>query len=98
MIFFKKRAGLSPPARFRGVNDYDPNEPVITAAESNTKNAARSSARTVIKFLGTLSRSSSKKRTSGERRLTNRSEEHTSELQSRENIVCRRLLEKRKPN
>src|SRR5690606_39760437 len=26
-----------------------------------------------------------------------RSEEHTSELQSRENLVCRRLLEKKKP-
>src|SRR5690606_39446190 len=29
-------------------------------------------------------------------RLTGRSEEHTSELQSRENIVCRLLLEKKK--
>src|SRR5690606_41974590 len=29
-------------------------------------------------------------------RLENRSEEHTSELQSRENIVCRLLLEKKK--
>src|SRR5690606_40768630 len=27
-----------------------------------------------------------------------RSEEHTSELQSRENLVCRRLLEKKKPS
>src|SRR5690606_39814909 len=27
-----------------------------------------------------------------------RSEEHTSELQSRENLVCRLLLEKKKPN
>src|SRR5690606_42020787 len=36
----------------------------------------------------------------GERRMTNllhlRSEEHTSELQSRENLVCRLLLEKKK--
>src|SRR5215475_14768216 len=30
------------------------------------------------------------------RRLTRRSEEHTSELQSRENLVCRLLLEKKK--
>src|SRR5690606_40906704 len=30
-------------------------------------------------------------------RYRERSEEHTSELQSRENLVCRRLLEKRKP-
>src|SRR5436309_10858767 len=29
-------------------------------------------------------------------RLTSRSEEHTSELQSRENLVCRLLLEKKK--
>src|SRR5690606_41523358 len=29
---------------------------------------------------------------------TNRSEEHTSELQSRENLVCRLLLEKKKEN
>src|SRR5436309_11357704 len=31
-----------------------------------------------------------------ERSLTIRSEEHTSELQSRENLVCRLLLEKKK--
>src|SRR5690606_40880336 len=30
--------------------------------------------------------------------LAVRSEEHTSELQSRENLVCRLLLEKKKPN
>src|SRR5690606_40464141 len=30
-----------------------------------------------------------------EQRLVNRSEEHTSELQSRENLVCRLLLEKK---
>src|SRR5690606_41448370 len=30
------------------------------------------------------------------RRVTKRSEEHTSELQSRENLVCRLLLEKKK--
>src|SRR5690606_40049565 len=32
------------------------------------------------------------------RRSTVRSEEHTSELQSRENLVCRLLLEKKKKN
>src|SRR5690606_40670679 len=32
----------------------------------------------------------------GQRRVTGRSEEHTSELQSRENLVCRLLLEKKK--
>src|SRR5690606_40973807 len=30
--------------------------------------------------------------------IRNRSEEHTSELQSRENLVCRLLLEKKKDN
>src|SRR5436309_12484555 len=32
------------------------------------------------------------------RLLSSRSEEHTSELQSRENLVCRLLLEKKKKN
>src|SRR5436309_11451598 len=32
----------------------------------------------------------------GQRRHRDRSEEHTSELQSRENLVCRLLLEKKK--
>src|SRR5690606_41915002 len=32
----------------------------------------------------------------GVRPCSSRSEEHTSELQSRENLVCRRLLEKKK--
>ena len=30
--------------------------------------------------------------------ITGRSEEHTSELQSRRNLVCRLLLEKKKTN
>src|SRR5690606_40381377 len=34
----------------------------------------------------------------GEDDLPRRSEEHTSELQSRENLVCRLLLEKKKQN
>src|SRR5690606_41833275 len=34
--------------------------------------------------------------TRGKRRERHRSEEHTSELQSRENLVCRLLLEKKK--
>src|SRR5215475_11867433 len=34
----------------------------------------------------------------GLRRVPRRSEEHTSELQSRENLVCRLLLEKKKKN
>src|SRR5690606_3651171 len=32
------------------------------------------------------------------KRMNSRSEEHTSELQSRENLVCRLLLEKKKSN
>src|SRR5690606_40257306 len=35
---------------------------------------------------------------SGMRGVASRSEEHTSELQSRENLVCRLLLEKKKKN
>src|SRR5436309_7694194 len=35
---------------------------------------------------------------SGEAEKVRRSEEHTSELQSRENLVCRLLLEKKKKN
>src|SRR5690606_41957395 len=35
---------------------------------------------------------------SGSRRAAPRSEEHTSELQSRENLVCRLLLEKKNGN
>src|SRR5690606_41361947 len=34
----------------------------------------------------------------GDRGVAGRSEEHTSELQSRENLVCRLLLEKKKPH
>src|SRR5690606_41185836 len=34
----------------------------------------------------------------GDRQREARSEEHTSELQSRENLVCRLLLEKKKKN
>src|SRR5690606_39784306 len=34
----------------------------------------------------------------GAQRFEQRSEEHTSELQSRENLVCRLLLEKKKKN
>src|SRR5690606_39559968 len=39
---------------------------------------------------------SSKSRALPKFRITCRSEEHTSELQSRENLVCRLLLEKKK--
>src|SRR5690606_42065045 len=40
---------------------------------------------------------SSGRDSSPERSCRERSEEHTSELQSRENLVCRLLLEKKKP-
>src|SRR5947208_7552767 len=42
------------------------------------------------------SRSTSSSRTSGPRCPTKRSEEHTSELQSPDHLVCRLLLEKKK--
>src|SRR5690606_39582651 len=42
------------------------------------------------------SRSDSARATASRRRRAHRSEEHTSELQSRENLVCRLLLEKKK--
>src|SRR5436309_4740295 len=47
---------------------------------------------------GSLPRSSHQlaRRGAGPPGETNRSEEHTSELQSRENLVCRLLLEKKK--
>src|SRR2546430_8483184 len=34
----------------------------------------------------------------GSQQITRRSEEHTSELQSQSNLVCRLLLEKKKPS
>src|SRR3712207_4418481 len=43
-----------------------------------------------------LKRMDSTRRKKGEDRLQNRSEEHTSELQSRQYLVCRLLLEKKK--
>src|SRR5690606_39661561 len=42
-----------------------------------------------------LSRMSASRMPSGVGAMTGRSEEHTSELQSRENLVCRLLLEKK---
>src|SRR3712207_7822899 len=41
-------------------------------------------------------RGAGRRRRGGPGRLTRRSEEHTSEIQSRQNIVCRLLLEKKK--
>src|SRR5690606_41451049 len=41
-------------------------------------------------------RSSARRESSGGSAKSSRSEEHTSELQSRENLVCRLLLEKKK--
>src|SRR5690606_40486827 len=45
-------------------------------------------------FMGHLARRGLSRRSIGRKR----SEEHTSELQSRENLVCRLLLEKKKKN
>src|SRR5690606_41855750 len=50
-------------------------------------------------FIGNVQRKKSpwlkKSRSTGPSRCCSRSEEHTSELQSRENLVCRLLLEKK---
>src|SRR2546421_1368085 len=48
--------------------------------------------------LGTLNQPSGVGRLQELSRLAKRSEEHTSELQSRSDIVCRLLLEKKKKN
>src|SRR3989442_11680237 len=45
---------------------------------------------------GPLAGSASEKRATGPLTATERSEEHTSELQSRPHLVCRLLLEKKK--
>src|SRR5690606_39321566 len=45
---------------------------------------------------GTASAATFSKRRSNKTSASKRSEEHTSELQSRENLVCRLLLEKKK--
>src|SRR5690606_40244991 len=65
-----------------GVVPNPPRSPVIGWLVSNTFSAGHSSG-----FPRALHRSV----------VGPRSEEHTSELQSRENLVCRLLLEKKKP-
>src|SRR2546427_11702525 len=45
---------------------------------------------------GTAGRTNTLGRAAGERARSERSEEHTSELQSQSNLVCRLLLEKKK--
>src|SRR5690606_40902337 len=51
-----------------------------------------------FKLSGTFTKSNTDFNPSFQSSLTSRSEEHTSELQSRENLVCRLLLEKKKTN
>src|SRR2546430_9010694 len=49
-----------------------------------------------LKLASTLNTNTNKKEKLEKSTLHNRSEEHTSELQSQSNIVCRLLLEKKK--
>src|SRR2546427_3875049 len=68
-------------ATFRGLPEGVPTEPLRSGVEIATHLAV------MVARRATLER---------ERRLGTRSEEHTSELQSQSNIVCRLLLEKKK--
>src|SRR5690606_40350368 len=79
----------------------------VNRANSNTAAAARpttvhlrrnfsDSCRVSTSGLYVRSRSSPLSRSGGASKGADRSEEHTSELQSRENLVCRLLLEKKK--
>src|SRR2546430_9429818 len=58
--------------------------------------AVTRTARPTPPFVGTSSGSSVRTTNSTADRATARSEEHTSELQSQSNLVCRLLLEKKK--
>src|SRR5690606_18618911 len=62
----------------------------VTVEEIGVKNGTMTDAN------GTYTITMSKEQATLRFRLIGRSEEHTSELQSRENLVCRLLLEKKK--
>src|SRR5690606_41967011 len=53
---------------------------------------------TILRDFGEMARYAFNSTKEAEKNLESRSEEHTSELQSRENLVCRLLLEKKKNN
>src|SRR5205807_6671167 len=71
----------------------------IYGSETQPVAAKRCSACVLMKSFRALSaRAQSIGQSQGSRRNTKRSEEHTSELQSPCNLVCRLLLEKKKKN
>src|SRR5690606_39666435 len=77
----------------KGISREAPGRPAVADAVSCGKAAGESS----FRWAGscrTCAVEGKRRRSSTER--TGRSEEHTSELQSRENLVCRLLLEKKK--
>src|SRR5690606_41921172 len=71
---------------------------VTQAAVDELRRTARRPGRIILHFEQSRLHPSrlSVKRNAGSRNPSARSEEHTSELQSRENLVCRLLLEKKK--
>src|SRR5690606_40161369 len=86
---FRSQGGvLAPPSRRLGWGGGGGSAPARTAA-------ARAAARTVVVLRGD-GRSCRRVWRGGRDQSRRRSEEHTSELQSRENLVCRLLLEKKK--
>src|SRR3712207_7124219 len=75
--------------------------PYTTLFRSRCPREARQESGSHGRFLGTVSRRSAGgagARDAGEGEADLRSEEHTSELQSRQYLVCRLLLEKKKKN
>src|SRR5690606_4442038 len=71
---------------------------ITTALEASSAATHRfcSTRSTAVSAVALTSASTTDSTTIGASPLVGRSEEHTSELQSRENLVCRLLLEKKK--
>src|SRR5439155_23057962 len=70
--------------------------PYTTLFRSSAASVSKSSTRSVSCSIGVCRRSFQKKARSAPAAIEQRSEEHTSELQSRGHLVCRLLLEKKK--
>src|SRR5690606_39964439 len=90
----------APAADARSPNVADATAPAAEAAEGSTVEAAPADAATDYTPLGPewiKGAPESGALTFQEQFSADRSEEHTSELQSRENLVCRLLLETKKP-
>src|SRR5690606_41624095 len=98
--------------RFFVLSDYDPRplHSFPTRRSSDLQNASSSTTPVILssynpslhrhgwhtRSVGRRLRCTSRRMARAVRRASSRSEEHTSELQSRENLVCRLLLEKKK--